>query len=533
MINLKAENAVRLIEKVNEKLDLWQEKQKRLLTEKVQGQILRTKTRWVEDAEKSTKYFMNLEKNRSKAKTMNRIVNDKGVEITRAGEILEEQRKFYEKLYMQDKQVKFHMEKAASNRLDDTQSEITMEEIASAVKELPKDKSPGPDGITSNFYKVFFGQIKDLLLDAYLHAKETGCLFPTARQGVLVLLPKKGRERKYIKSWRPISLLNVDYKILSKVFTNRIKLVIDSIIDKDQKGFIKGRQISENLRETFNLLEVAWMKQLPAIAVMVDFEKAFDRVDYVALDQALEYFGFGRQMREWVKILYHQFNLHTANNGFLSKSWTPTRGLFQGNPLSSILFLLIAELLSINLRRNPKIEGIDVNGVKYLLSQFANDLTLFLKFKESIWQEVMREFDMFEKSTGMKISYEKTAIYRIGSLRNSDAKFMSTRKVYWTNDPVNILGIFLSHDYEEYVKLNLDPLMEKSKMLLDIWKLRELSLFGKIQVVNSLIASMYVYKMTVLPTLPPSVLGQIESSIKSFIWDGKKSQNSDGSSSGP
>ena len=140
-------------------------------------------------------------------------------------------------------------------------------------------------------------------------------------------------------------------------------------------------------------------------------------MDYNALYKILEFFGFGPNFIKWVKILFTDFTLCTTNYGHQSPFWTATRGLYQGNPCAPYLFLYVAEILSMKLRENPKVEGLEYKGIKFLLSQFADDMDLFLKFKESVWQATMYELDKFESLMGMKISYEKTTIYRIESIR--------------------------------------------------------------------------------------------------------------------
>ena len=218
--------------------------------------------------------------------------------------------------------------------------------------------------------------------------------------------------------------------------------------------------------------------QLSCFNQSVDFLKAFDRVNYEALFKIMGYFNFWSTCISWIKLLFHDFVLQMTNNGYLSNEIRPTRGLFQGNPISSYLFLLVAEILAIQLRSHPQIEGVNVRGIKALLSQFADDLDLFLKFKESVWNAVMSVFDKFESLSGMKISYEKTTIYRIGSLRDSNARFYSARKIKWTNEPLNVLGVTVCNGKNECMELNLDPLIKKAKNLLQIWKMRGLSLIG-------------------------------------------------------
>ena len=372
------------------------------------------------------------------------------------------------------------------------------------------------------FLKMFFLRLKNILHKAFLHAFKVGRLHLTARFGILSLIPKGKRSRTILKNWRPISLLCTEYKLLAKILANRINTVIHDLIDPDQCGFIKGRNISMNIRTMFDIMHYTWLKKLPALAILVDFEKAFDRVDYESLYCILQFFGFGPTFVKWVKLIFTDFNLPIINNGNFSSQWTPTQGLYQGNPVTPVLFLLLAETLAMKLRDNPRIEPIEINGFKYLLSQFANDLSIFTKFKQDSWQEIMNVFDIFEIQTGMKISYEKTTIYRIGSIRNTDVKFFSSRRVNWISDPVKLLGVTISHDKQECYDINLKPLLARTKNILDIWKIRNLSLIGKVEVANTLVSSLFVYKCTVLPTLKQDFILTYNQLIRDFIWEGKK-----------
>ena len=271
-------------------------------------------------------------------------------------------------------------------------------------------------------------------------------------------------------------------------------------------------------------MDLAFVFKVPSVLLSVDFEKAFDRVDYAALIDIMTRFNFGNEYITWVKVLFNQFTLRVTNYGYLSDVIKPTRGLFQGNPISSYLFLLIAETLALKIKANKKIERLEFGKIKYLLSQFTDDLNIFLQFKKSAWKALMECFDQFEQFTGMKISYEKTMVYRIGSLRNTNAKFYSTRRTKWTNDPQNVLGVVVSHDYQEYMTLNYEPILEKARAILELLRARSLSLVGKVQVLNSLVSSLFSYKMTVLPKIPDRLTQEINSIIRDFLWDGGKAK---------
>ena len=209
--------------------------------------------------------------------------------------------------------------------------------------------------------------------------------------------------------------------------------------------------------------------------------------------------------------------LATINNGYTSKNISPQKGLFQGNPIVSYLFLITIEILAILLRKNTRIKGIEMNGHRFLLSLFADDLALLIKNDQASWNQIVAEFSNFERLSGMSINYDKSIVYRFGSIKNTNAKFYSQKGLAWTNEPVTILGLSITADQTKLMHCNLDSLLSKTRTTLNMWSKRSLSLYGKILIVNSLVASQYVYKMSVLPTMPIEYCAQIKSEIQKFI----------------
>ena len=207
-------------------------------------------------------------------------------------------------------------------------------------------------GCRQSFIKSFGVELKNMYHTAVNHALKVGFLHPTARQGVISLIPKKGRDRNFLVHWRPITLLNVDYKILSKALANKMKIVLPTLIHEDQTGFLSGRSISENIRKMCDVIDFYMLQNLPALVVSVDFAKAFDRVDYNALYAAMCYFNFPEEFIEWTKVMFKGFSLQTVNNGNLSEPLTLTRGLFQGNPQAPYLFLIVIEVLAQKLQEH-------------------------------------------------------------------------------------------------------------------------------------------------------------------------------------
>ncbi len=118
---------------------------------------------------------------------------------------------------------------------------ITEKEILNSLKQLHNGKTPGPDGLPLDFYKYFWIDIKLLLIESIEHATKTGKLYIKQRRGIITLLPKKDKSRHFLKNWRPISLLNTDYKIIAKLIADRLKNVLPLLINNDQTGYLKNR----------------------------------------------------------------------------------------------------------------------------------------------------------------------------------------------------------------------------------------------------------------------------------------------------
>ena len=174
---------------------------------------------------------------------------------------------------------------------------------------MPSNKTPGNDGITREFYifKIFFDLIKDLLLSSINYSWEVGELSTSQKQVVITLIEKKGKDKRYIQNWRPISLLNVDVKLISKVLAMRLKKVIDKVIRPDQTAYIPGCLIGKSIRLISDILEYTEVEQMEGCMFAADIEKAFDSVDHNFLIAVLKKFGLGHEFIQWVKtLLYDQ-----------------------------------------------------------------------------------------------------------------------------------------------------------------------------------------------------------------------------------
>ena len=352
------------------------------LFERARGIMFRSKVRWYEEGEKNTKYFFALEKARYNAKTCYKLVDDEGAEHIDPSSILEVQKTFYEKLYMEDKEVNFNLVNTYGIKVSEQnkllqERMITGKDVGIAMLKMKNNKTPGQDGIPVDFYEVFWEKLKKPFIAMMEECYESNELHLTARKGILNLIPKPNKDSKFVKNLRPITLLNTDYKIMEKAVADKMVPALYDIIHTDQRGFMKDRRISVNIRKMLDIMHEAEVKDMAAVVLSLDFVKCFDRCSFSILHGSLEYFGFGYVVQNWTKILYSKYTVKVQNNGHFSGEIPIEKGVHQGGCCSAIYFLVIAEILAISLRSNEDIDGVVIRNIWNLLNQFADDMDIF------------------------------------------------------------------------------------------------------------------------------------------------------------
>ena len=251
---------------------------------------------------------------------------------------------------------------------------ITTNEHFEALKSFEKNKTPGNDGLTVEFYLGFWHLVEKTLINALNFAHERGQL-----SNMITLLEKKDKDKRFIKNWRPISLINVDVKIASKAIARRLESILPKLIHSDQNGFIKGRSILDGVRIIEDILEFAKFTDNSGILLAIDFEKAFDSLNHSFLLKILEKFNFGTQFVQWIKIFYNDVSSCVLNNGFTTDLFNIQCGVGQGDPLSPILFILAIEVLACRIRDDKDIKGILINEEEIKLTLFADHMTCFVR----------------------------------------------------------------------------------------------------------------------------------------------------------
>ena len=502
-----------------------------LRNKKVEGMVIRSRLRWIQEGEKPSRYFCNLESRNFISKCMPFIEKSDGEIIYSEKDILNEAKEFYQNLYGQREVMDVNIDNLVHDvpKLDDDEKLlleglITYAEAHAALRSMQNNKSPGCDGFTCEFFKFFFQDIGVFLVRSVNFGFLHGSLSVTQKQGVITCIPKDGKPKQFLKNWRPISLLNTTYKIASSCIAARIKSFLPKIIHTDQTGFMKGRYIGENIRLMYDLLLYTAKENIPGLIVLIDFEKAFDSISWSFIIKALEFFNFGNDIRQWIQTFYSDIKSCVISNGLYSPWFCVARGVRQGDPLSPYLYLICAEVLSIMLRQNLNIKGIKMREKDIMLSQFADDTALYLDGSEQSFVEAVRLLKQFAIMSGLNINFEKTQAVWIGSSKGSGVRFLRDMNFCWDPGIFRYLGILFSTRYREIVHLNYEGKLREITALLNTWSKRHLTPFGKITVLKTLAISKLTYLFVNLPDPDDLFLKELNNVFFKFLWNSKTSR---------
>ncbi len=306
-------NRSSLNENSKQKLITLQSSLDNIYLSKAEGAYIRSRAKWIEEGERSSAYFCRLEKRRQERNAIRTLIID-NQECTDSNLISKEIFRFYRELYSStyspsDADAFFEHIKKWTPQINECfksicEAEISMDEVEKAMNCLKLDKSPGSDGLRSNFYRHFWLHLKELFFGMLKEISESHILPTTMKQGLITLIPKPGKDPKFIDNFRPITLLNTDYKILTHVYANRLKSGITQIISDTQSGFIQGRSIHNNIRLVLDLLEYNHLIEDEGFILFLDFFKAFDTVEHGFIFSTLELFGFGEKFINMIKLIY-------------------------------------------------------------------------------------------------------------------------------------------------------------------------------------------------------------------------------------
>jgi hypothetical protein len=297
--------------------------------------------------------------------------------------------------------------------LDELEDEITEAEVKAAVFSLNGDKAPGPDGFTALFFQGCWNTVKtDLMaaIRAFAHLQTSE--FDSLNAATMILLPKRA-DAAAAKDYRPISLVCLFAKIVTKVLATRLQPRMGDLVSPAQSAFIKGRVIHDNFTFVRGLARSYFLKKNPALLIKLDMEKAFDSLSWDFLLEVLEAKGFGQRWRNWITAVLATASTRVLVNGELTELIWHRRGLRQGDPLSPLLFVLAMDILSVLLDNADRVGVLKPIGAKlprFRASLYADDVILFLNPCKFEITAARRLLDAFGEASGLCTNYSKSSI---------------------------------------------------------------------------------------------------------------------------
>lgn len=258
------------------------------------------------------------------------------------------------------------------------EEQISSIEIQQAIKALKLGKSPGPDGYTSIYYKTFINILTEPLQKAFNSLTNARPILSDFLSAHITVFPKTDKDTTDCSSYRPISLLNIDLKLLDKILANRLRLLQTNVIGPEQVGFMLGREAKDNIIKALLLTQASHSLHIESLLLSTDTEKAFDRVAWDFMFATCTHIGLNPHMMVWITALYQQPSARIKMNGSLSENVEILNGTRQGCPLSPFLFILSLEPFIRTINKDDSVKGIPIHDRMYKTAAYADDLLFFV-----------------------------------------------------------------------------------------------------------------------------------------------------------
>ena len=397
---------------------------------------------------------------------------------------------------------------------------ITTDELEDHMNTLPDGKSPGPDGLPYKFYKTFSAVLAPILEQVFNESHSSGLLPPGCSDGYISLLYKK-KDRQDPRNYRPLTLLNADYKLLMRILAKRMAPATTQFVSPTQTGFVPDAFIGENVMLLKLIQAYIENEDQDAYFIFLDMEKAFDRCSWEFLIKALKELGFDDAFIRYIQLAYSHDNAPKRKlyvNGYLGPEFSLGSGVSQGCPISPLLFLVIAEPLARLILANKNIKGVEINGHRHKISQYADDSTLIGTPGDE--PHFQKELNTWQAATCMKENSDKREGQLLGKLNKE--KQRAPKGVIandaWLKDgnTIRALGVPMGNDFsiEEWYSSRYSVVKER----VSLWpSIRRLSITGRNMLLQSIFYGSFRYWLYFL-IMPQSIMDALEQDSKQILW---------------
>ncbi|OMO87766.1 reverse transcriptase [Corchorus capsularis] len=489
----------------------------------------RSRIKWLKDGDANTRFF---HQTTIQMRQTNKILNlksDNGEWIEEEKKIVEEFELYYSDLFTSNNsknwdQVLLHVPRVVTDHMNgELTRDISEEEIRIAAFQLWANKAPGPDGYNGTFYQKYWEIVKEAVCAAVKSFFSSGRMLHEINNTNIILIPKT-KNPESVNQFRPISLCNFVYKIISKILTNRLKPYMDSIITQEQGAFVGERQIQDNIliaSEAFHYLKLKKKGQKYYMGLKLDMNKAYDRVEWGFLEAILEKFGFCQKWIKWIMECLSTVSYTLVINDKPSGSIIPSRGLRQGDPISPYLFLFVVDVLS---RMVHSAVSVGVLHGTYLSRYcpplthllFADDSLFFLAATKENCDGMTWILKAYCDASGQLVNLQESSII-FSNNTPADVRFQveASLQIVGAPNPGTYLGV--PNLWGKTKCQAMKFIQERIKDKLQGWRQCWLSQGGKEVLIKSVASALPTYIMSGYK-LPKKLCGEINSDMASFWW---------------
>jgi hypothetical protein len=402
-------------------------------------------------------------------------------------------------------------------------SEFTEDEVFEAISQMEQNKAPGPDGFPAEFYKQFWETIKHDLMSLFAQLQQGDLELFKLNFGVITLIPKK-EDAVQIQQYRPICLLNVSFKIFTKVGTNRITGIAHKVIKPTQSAFMPGRHILEGVVVLHETIHELHRKKMDGVLFKIDFEKAYDKVNWPFLQQTMRMKGFSP---DWCKLIANFVqggSVGVKVNDDIGHYFQTRKGLRQGDPLSPILFNIVADMLAILIARAKEdgqvgglVPHLVEGGVSIL--QYADDTILFMEHDLQKAVNMKLILCIFEQLSGLKINFHKSEIFCFGKAKDEENQYKQIFGCEAGSLPFRYLGIPIH--YRKLLNKEWNPVETRFERKLGCWQGKLLSYGDRLVLINSVLTSLPMFMLSFLE-IPKGVKKRLDFYRSRFFWQNEE-----------
>ena len=488
-------------------------------------------SKWARVGDRCTKEFFEHHMGTRRPITINQMQDGDNL-LTSQSDLQEHILKFYEKLYTRDEEVednlnaredclRFLQPTVTDEHNAELLQPLTLEEVSEAMKQVPAGKSPGIDSIPAEFYHELWEDIEMDIFNFVSESISQCCISEELNVSKIALLPKS-EDRLRIQNFRPISLLNTLYKVVAKVYANRMKPLLHNWILPSQTGFVLNRCILDNIFLAFET--IAWTNEShqEITMLLLDFEKAYDRVNWTFLRKVMAKMRFHDMWINQVMSLNENAAASVIVNGEISKTFRLQRSIRQGCPLAPYLFLLTVDVLG-QMLQHPgcQVQGLRLPDQTIITNQmFADDTLLLLNGTRENLDKALGVINRFGAASGAKLNLHKSVGLWL-SHKTRDWQWGEDVGFKWLEkgESTRYLGYPFGIDIPQKEKDT--KMLSQIRKHIQRWSVNKLSLAGMIMVSNQVVLSSIWYLASCTDLYGKS-LKLAKAAVRNYMWSGKK-----------